>query len=423
MVVDGPRRSAQETDLRLKGELAIVCATMLGSFTRYIVLEISKIFLIALTVFTSLIMLFGVVKELITERLSAIAILSLIPYILPISLQYTLPASLLFAVCSVYGRLAADNEVMAIKAAGVSPMRIVTPTLIIGFLFSPFAVWMMDLAVSWGRPGIQREVIHHIEEVAYHTLRSTHSYSSGNGFSIFVGDVKDHQLINPEITIQGGNGSPSTISARTGELEFIPEQEALRVELRDAILNLGTSTECRFPHFETSIPLDQASRKGKGGRSRPADIALRVLSEETIKQSDALELDEQFSAVRILMGSSVGRYDWLNSAAMHEAHGQHVMGSERLAKLQTEPWRRWASGFSCFCFVWLGIPLAVWYRTADYWFAFGVTFIPLLLIYYPLFMLGLEQAKDGGWPPCSVWLGNLALLIIGAWFMRKVHVN
>ncbi len=64
---------------------------------------------------------------------------------------FALPATLLFAVCAVYGRIAADNEVLAVKAAGVPPMRIMTPTLIIGFLFSPLAVWMMDLAVSWGR--------------------------------------------------------------------------------------------------------------------------------------------------------------------------------------------------------------------------------------------------------------------------------
>ncbi len=394
---------------------------MLRRFTRYIILEISKVFLVALTVFTGVIMLFGVVKELITEQLSPLAILSLMPYILPISMQYTLPASLLFAVCSVYGRVSADNEVMAIKAAGVPPMRIISPTLIIAFLFSPFAVWMMDLAVSWGRPGIQQVVMHHIEEVAYHTLRSTNSYSSDSGFSIFVGGVKGRKLLSPEITIYSGS-SPSRISARTGELRFIPEQEALAIVLEDVILNVGSTTECRLTRFEHSIPLDKAARKGRAS-GRPSDIAMRVLAKETIKQRETIEKDEQLAAARMLMGVSVGRYDWLNSQPIHQANAAHTLANERLAKLETEPWRRWASGFSCFCFVWLGVPLSIWYRTADYWYAFGITFLPLLLIYYPLFMLGLEQAKDGGWPPYSVWMGNIVLLGIGGWFMRKVHYS
>ena len=69
------------------------------------------------------------------------------------------------------------------------------------------------------------------------------------------------------------------------------------------------------------------------------------------------------------------------------------------------------------------MPLAIWCRTADYWSSFGVAFLPILLIYYPLFALGLEQAKDGGWPPYSVWLGNLALSAVGAWYLRKVHYS
>ncbi len=109
----------------------------------------------------------------------------------------------------------------------------------------------------------------------------------------------------------------------------------------------------------------------------------------------------------------MGRYDWLNTPAIHAAKVGQAVASERLARLETEPYRRWACGFSCFCFVWLGIPLSIWYRTADYWFVFGVAFLPLLLVYYPLFMMALEKAKDGDWPPYSVWLGNLVILAIG----------
>jgi lipopolysaccharide export system permease protein len=390
-------------------------------FTRYLIFDICKIFLVALTVFTGLFILFGVVQKLISERISLFAIVSLIPYILPISMQFTLPSSLLFAVCSVYGRVAADNEVMAIKAAGVPPMRIMAPTLIIGFLFSPFAVWMMDLASSWGEPGIQRVIVGQIEEVAYHTLRTTNSYSSNNGLSIFVGRVEGHKLINPEITILANDG-PSTISAKSGELKFVPEEDVLRVELEDAIVNIGTNAEGRFQTLKHDIPLDKAARKGRA-TDRPANIAMRALVSETAKQRNLVDKEEQIAATRMLMGLSVGRYDWLNSSSIHTAKAQHTAASERLARLQTEPWRRWASGFSCFCFVWLGIPLAIWFRTADYWYTFGIAFLPLLLFYYPLFMLGLEQAKDGVWPPYSVWLGNIVLIAIGGWFMRKVHYN
>ena len=47
---------------------------------------------------------------------------TLVPYVIPGSLPYTVPVSLLFAVTVVYGRLAADNEVIAVKTAGLSAM-------------------------------------------------------------------------------------------------------------------------------------------------------------------------------------------------------------------------------------------------------------------------------------------------------------
>lgn len=394
---------------------------MMRRFTIYILWEVGKLFIVALAAFTTLIMLVGVLEKLINERLSLLAIVSLIPYILPFSLQFALPATLLFAVCSVYGRVAADNEVLAVKAAGVPPMRIMAPTLILGFLFSPFAVWMMDLAVSWGKPGMERVVMHHIEEVAYHTLRSTGSYSSDSGFSIYVKAVRDHELINPEITIRGGQEGQTMISARSGELHFIPEKETLRVSMVDVICNVGTSAEGRFPAFEHDIALDQAAKRG--GAGRPSEIALRQIADETYEQRESIRRAEEVLGARAILGLTCGRYDWLNSATIREASNTLFTGRERLAKLHTEPWRRWASGFSCFCFVWMGVPLAIWCRTADYWSSFGVAFLPLLLVYYPLFALGLEQAKDGGWPPYSVWLGNLALLAVGGWFMRKVHHN
>lgn len=396
---------------------------MVRRFTVYILWEISKLFIVALTAFTSVIMLAGVVQQLISERLSLIAIIGLIPYILPISLQYALPATLLFAVCSVYGRVAADNEVLAVKAAGVPPMKIIAPTLILGFLFSPLAVWMMDLAVSWGRPGMQRVVMHHIEEVAYHTLSSTGSYSSNSGFSIYVEAVEDRKLIHPEISIQGDDrGRTLTVSARWGELRFNPDRETLKVRLVDAVWSVGESAAGSWPDKEYEIPLDQAARRGRAA-GKPSEIALRLMGEEIEKQHESICNSEEMLGSRALLGLTCGRYDWLGSPTVHETSSNIRTGRERLARLHTEPWRRWASGFSCFCFVWLGVPLAIWCRTADYWSSFGVAFLPILLIYYPLFALGLEQAKDGGWPPYSVWLGNLALLAVGAWYLRKVHYS
>src|SRR5262249_58206397 len=56
--------------------------------------------------------------------LSPREIMNLVPYVVPGSLPYTIPVSLLFSVTVVYGRLASDNEIVAVKTAGLSAWKI-----------------------------------------------------------------------------------------------------------------------------------------------------------------------------------------------------------------------------------------------------------------------------------------------------------
>ncbi len=93
----------------------------------------------------------------------------------------------------------------------------------------------------------------------------------------------------------------------------------------------------------------------------------------------------------------------------------------RLLRLQTEPWRRWAEGFSCFFFVLVGAPLAIIAKASDYWTTFGMCFLPTLVLYFPLFLLGLEQAKDGNVPPYGVWMANVVLCAIGVVLIARVR--
>jgi lipopolysaccharide export system permease protein len=85
-----------------------------------------------------------------------------------------------------------------------------------------------------------------------------------------------------------------------------------------------------------------------------------------------------------------------------------------------EPWRRWANGFSCLCFVLVGAPMAIRMRNADFLTSFFLCFLPILVVYYPVVMLGVDQAKRGSVPPVAVWFGNLLIVLWGWWLLRRV---
>jgi lipopolysaccharide export system permease protein len=86
-----------------------------------------------------------------------------------------------------------------------------------------------------------------------------------------------------------------------------------------------------------------------------------------------------------------------------------------------EPWRRWANGFSCLGFVLIGVPVAMWLRFSEFLATFFLCFAPILIIYYPMMVVSVSQAKDGTFPPQTVWIGNIMLAIAGIWMLRRVN--
>src|SRR5262249_13816947 len=94
--------------------------------------ELTKVFLIALVGITGILLMAGIIAEAAQQVRGPSQILAAIPLLIPSTLPYTIPATPLFATCIVYGRLAADNEILAIKSAGVNILAVAKPALVLG---------------------------------------------------------------------------------------------------------------------------------------------------------------------------------------------------------------------------------------------------------------------------------------------------
>ena len=92
---------------------------LVGILQRYVFGEVVRAFTLALLTITCIFVLFMIMAEAARMGLSPHDIFTLVPFVVPGSLPYTMPVSLLFAVTVVFGRLASDNEVLAIKTAGL----------------------------------------------------------------------------------------------------------------------------------------------------------------------------------------------------------------------------------------------------------------------------------------------------------------
>ncbi|MDG2220285.1 MAG: LptF/LptG family permease [Rubripirellula sp.] len=391
--------------------------------TRYVLVEIFKIFLVSLIALTLLILMIGVGRELLRRGLGVVAIIQLLPFVLPISLQFAFPATALFSICCVYGRMASDGEVATVKASGISPLKIIQPALIFAALLSPVAVFVSDLAVSWGRPGVNRVVLLSIEDIAYRVLQSEHTYTSEQGFSIHVRDVIGRKLIHPTVTVHNrGEDGSRKLTAKEGELRLDPETQTLLLRVVDSQFDGGASFHTEFPgEIEVEIPLSNAMRQQPVSHRSPSEVPLSLISGERIRTDNLAHATVGQMAAHLGFSLLTTRPGEIAGGSGQTIQNSLDSSQRRLVRLKTEPWRRWAWGFSCFFFVLVGAPLAMITKTSDYWSTFGLCFLPTLLVYYPLFIFGLEQSKDGLLPPYGVWMGHGIMAMLGMILVQRVR--
>jgi lipopolysaccharide export system permease protein len=387
--------------------------------TRYVLFDLLQVFLVALLALTLFMLVVGLVREAQQQGLGLVQILMLVPYVIPEAMRFAVPGTMLFAVASVFGRMSAANEVTALKAAGISPMALIWPALALALVVSFVSVWLNDLAVSWGRDGIRRVVVNSVEEIIYGRLRQQRSYATSQ-VSINVKGVDGRRLIRPTLSfLTSDSGTPATVSAAEATLEARPEAGTLVVTFRDGTLHMGDYTASFPDTIVREIPLDTVSRKETISTS-PSEIAMADFERARQFQLDLIDRVEQVAAGKVAMGLVTGRIE--QALPGYTQYERELLGHERnrLIRVIMEPWRRWASGFSCLCFVLVGAPMAIRMRNADFLTSFFLCFLPILVVYYPVFILGVDQAKRGAVPPVAVWLGNVLIVLWGWWLLRQV---
>jgi len=386
--------------------------------SRYVLSELLQVFLVALSALTLFMLVVGLVKEAQQQGLGFMQIAALVPYVIPEAMRFAVPGTMLFAVASVFGRMSATNEITALKAAGISPMAAIWPAVGLAVAVSFVSVWLNDVAVSWGRDGVRRVIVSSVEEIIYGRLKQHRSYSAPQ-ISINVKNVDGRKLIRPTLSYQPQEGAAVTVSAAEAELRADAAKGVLTITCRDGTLHVG-DVKAVFPDELTrEIPLDTVSRKESTSTS-PSEIAMADFPRARAEQLARIGMYEEIAAAKTAMAILSGRIDMTVPGSVEGERQAVKVETARLHRIVMEPWRRWANGFSCLCFVLVGAPMAIRMRNADFLTSFFLCFLPILLVYYPVFMLGVSQAKSGAVPPLAVWTGNLLVTLWGVWLMRSV---
>ncbi|HON57859.1 MAG TPA: LptF/LptG family permease, partial [bacterium] len=115
--------------------------------TRYILKELFFFFILAFVIFSTLFMLtnvYKVINNLLGQNISTFTIIKIFMLYIPASFQLTIPMSIMIAILMSLGRLAADSEIIVLRACGVSIKQISKPVWIFAILMTIFNFYSIN---------------------------------------------------------------------------------------------------------------------------------------------------------------------------------------------------------------------------------------------------------------------------------------
>lgn len=379
--------------------------------------ELVRVFLLSLGSLTGLVLVVVSVQQASQLGLSLAQLLRSVPLLVPSILPIAIPATTLFAACVVYGRLAHDNEVIALKAAGVHLFGIVRPTILLGLITTGTTAALSYSTIPRTQQMFYEEILSDPEEVLYNTIRRDRCLRHPSlPYVLYVKDVQGKRLIDVVIKRR-----LKVRDGRTGAEVVIGYDFVARMHEAQLRVDMAAGTMSIEPD---RVVIDGKNASGSAASSGAfvMDLPDSVTGKEAKLKISSLTYDElpariaaairerdEITAQRDARQTEIDTISDLNARtyAQAEMRGykyQIDTKTRQVRNLQAEVHARPALAVSCLVFALIGCPVGIWANRSDYLSTFVICFIPTLLVYYPLLLAGTDMGKTGKVP-----------LVIGCW--------
>jgi lipopolysaccharide export system permease protein len=147
-------------------------------------------------------------------------LVTFIAYVLPFSLIFTIPWGLLTAILLVFGRLSADNELIALRANGVSVPRVCLPLAGIAIVSTVICLWLNVQAAPAAQEKLRSTIFDLATRDPMALFGSDQVIDEFPGRKIYVGKKEGNKLENITVFELDRTAMPIKVTyARTGLLE------------------------------------------------------------------------------------------------------------------------------------------------------------------------------------------------------------
>ncbi len=354
---------------------------------RYILHEITGPLALGLLVFTFLALLqelFQYAEMIIGRGVEAVVALRLLVFSLPHIVVLTIPMAFLFAILIAVGRLAADSELVAMRASGISLWTMYRPILLLSFGLAGLTGYLTTLALPAGNQAIA--------DLRLQIL--SRSVSQQVKPRVFYDQLEDSVLYVFETPDDRDAGWQGVFLA-----DAVPGPEQRVIVGETGKIRLDQATGQAVLQFDVAHVHEVDTNNPQSYRVQRLTDANIVLEDSLFRHEERLVLAKGVRSMTLAelveRTAEPGRTDSERNRALVEIH------------------KRLAIPAACLVFGLYGIPLGFRNRrsgrSSGFLFSVGI-----FIFYYVLLGNGEEAAANGGLPPwLAMWAPNIVLGVLG----------
>jgi lipopolysaccharide export system permease protein len=424
--------------------------------SRYVLRQHVAPFMFALTALTLLMLLDQVAKQfhrLVGKGLGARVIAEVFLYSIPFMVAVIVPMAVLVAVLYAFNRLAADNEISAMKASGVSLARLTIPVIVSATFIGAGLVWFNDnvlpeanhrlaslrASITRKEPtfALQERELNEVLERRLFIQAAHIDNASSRLDNVTIWDERDAERSR---TIYADSGIMAFNAAMTDLYLTLYDGkiEETRPEAPEAIREVWFATNyVRIAEVGNELNLELG--KFRSDRELPID-SMRSRVIQAREETERLERSSRALAV----GATVRRLGSLipedraappsdttsaeyrawetgwgleapssASNSFRASSIQYLRSREEANRFQVEIWKKFTIPAACIVFVLIGAPIGVRFKRGGVGLVVGVSLAVFCLYYVAL--IGGEKLADRQLmsPALAMWSPNILFGAVG----------
>lgn len=405
--------------------------------TRYLLRAHIAPFLFALFALTSLLFVNTVARrfpDMAGKGLPASVIFEVMAFSLPHIIALTLPMAVLVAVLYAFSQLAADNEITALKASGVSLVRLQLSLVVAGAA--------LGLAMLYFNDRILPETNHQLKvllmdihrksptlQLKEQVINDIQTSNMRNRYYLQAAtiDARSNRLRDVVIYDLSEPGRERTVFADSGRMAFNREQTDLFLTLYDGSVHEVRASE---PANFQRVFFDQQLLKVEGIGNvleRTAEdeyrsdreMSLAMLAEQVdssranLARLRAEARQHGLTAVKRAVSAGALEPVLMQTASEIRMLAARANGEQRrMNEYKVEYHKKFAIPFACIVFVLIGAPLAVRFPRGGPGMVIAISLM-IFGIYYMSLIGGESLGDKGKIPPfLGPWAPNFLFLLL-----------